>query len=282
MIKKLCNNIESEISPKVRSRDAAHEMGFTLIELLVVIAIIAILAAMLLPALSAAKEKAKAAQCISNLHQIGIMSQLYADDNRNTLFCANKGDMPNGGMWYLNPRSTVLRKPVDAAGNVADDNAYWALGYFQYFAGNVKLFGCPSATILDEWHEAVTYPHEFWANSSYGMCRYLMVPYTDQGSQYGAGAIGPMKTTSYLSPQTTIFCQDAAEQMCEGPDDTLGLFPTSGGTVCSQWAAGAYFPTLYGGIDMTLGWWRHSKSCNTVWLPGNVSKLKIVPRNIGY
>jgi len=64
--------------------------GFTLIELLVVIAIIAILASILFPVFSRAREKAREARCMSNLHQIGLALQMYADDYDGLLPLANE------------------------------------------------------------------------------------------------------------------------------------------------------------------------------------------------
>ena len=258
-------------------RRLARAGAFTLIELLVVIAIISILAAMLLPALGKAKDKAKAAQCLSNLRQIGVAATMYAGDNKETYWLKPDGTIPNDGQWTLNPLSEVLLAPDHPS-------AYWALGYLDYFAKSRRLFRCPSARYVDEWREdGRRFPTDWWLNSSYGIHNYLLFR---SGYPDNSGATEPSsikKVTSYQDPSKTIFCQDAAESRMEGPEDSLGLFP--GATqILTQWIGQPPYgglSTYYGGHHFELEWYRHNKGCQTVWVEGHVSRIKFTSLNVG-
>ena len=117
------------------------EGGFTLIELLVVIAIIAILAALLLPALAGAKDKATRVVCVNNNRQMGLATHMYANDNLDYMPYPNWGNSYPG--WLYTPSGGSPPNMTAAPYNTNPQMAY-AGGLIWPYLKNVHVYWCPT------------------------------------------------------------------------------------------------------------------------------------------
>ena len=194
------NHTHTALRPQKRTSHlhVFTQSAFTLIELLVVIAIIAILAAMLLPALSSARESAKTSTCLANLKQIAFGVLSYSSDNNGSIISSTLAGSPT--YYWLVQLIPHVNPAADRGGYSRQENEQ-----------DMALFRCPSESVGFGTADAKRYPYTHYSHNCLGLGYNSAKASTDGKHPYT-----PRNEASLRAPDQVVTFTDSSRKA--GPD----------------------------------------------------------------